>query len=563
MRRQLRLTIDVIVIGVLGSLGARLFIATLSFCESIFLGHLAGYRLPGVAGEGRMVPVGLGPHGCWLIPAVTTLGGLITGLLVYLLAPEAEGHGTDTAIRAFHESAGVIRARVPGVKLIASAVTIGSGGSAGREGPAALISAGIASGYARIFKRDAAHIRLLLLVGIAAGLSAVFRAPIGSAVFAIEVLYSDMEFESGALLYTLLGAVVAYAINGFFIPFRPLFEMPAGLTAPPVRDYGWYAALGAAGGLVAVTIPPALYRTRDFFRGLAVPRILKPAIGGAALGFFALIFPQVLSGGYGWIQEAIDGRVTALLLLPLAFAKIVSFSLTIGSGESGGVFAPTLFVGAMLGGFMAEILGLGTAPFVMVGMAAVFAGAARVPIATLLMVTEMTGGFPLLVPAALAIMISVLLQVAVSSRSKYRSLYEAQVPTRVASPAHYSDELQAAFQLLKRGDLQLHLSFGKLELASLLASGVPVVLPDGNQLRIGRLRPQSSCVGQPMQSGCLNGAQHGPKAILAFRSGRLLEPSGSTPLQPGDLILAVTSEKDRTGLGDHLEDLKQAAPRGG
>lgn len=231
-REERRLLFDTILLGIAGALSAQLFGWLLHLADSMLLGGIAGVHLPGVPSDGGVNQLVTGPHGLWLVPLVTTLGGLISGVLVFSLAPEAEGHGTDTAVDAFHRKAGEIRARVPPLKLIASAITIGSGGSAGREGPTALVSAGFGSLYAKAGKRTDRERRLLMLVGMAAGLSAMFRSPIGTGLFAIEVLYSEMEFEAAGLVYTMLGAVVAYAVNGFFSGWKPLFLVPA-LSATP------------------------------------------------------------------------------------------------------------------------------------------------------------------------------------------------------------------------------------------------------------------------------------------------------------------------------------------
>src|SRR5579884_1288268 len=423
-RSRHRLLIDTLLLGATGALCARAFVFLLTMAQRFFLGFIANYQPPTAAFEAGPPDQTIGPHGLWLIPVATTLGGLLSGLLVYALAPEAEGHGTDAVISAFHFSKGVIRARVPAVKMIASALTIGSGGSAGREGPTALINAGIASVYSRWLRRSEDEVRILVLVGMAAGLSAIFRSPIGTAIFAIEVLYGGMDFEGGALFYTMLGSVVAYAVNGLFVGTHSLFQLPNNLAAPGVEKYGWYLVLGGASGIVASVTPMALYSVRDAFRKLKIPAHLKPAIGGLLVGCIGMAFPQVLTGGYGWMQQAIDGRLTATLLLALMALKIVTFALTIGSGGSGGVFAPSLYIGAMLGGFLGWTLHQPAAGFVVVGMASVFAGAARVPIATLLMVSEMTGDYQMLVPAALSVILSYFVQASLSSRFGYRSLYE-------------------------------------------------------------------------------------------------------------------------------------------
>ncbi|MBN1564810.1 MAG: chloride channel protein [Anaerolineae bacterium] len=428
--RQRRLVLDSLWLGLVGAAAAQLFMRLLEISQNIFLKNIAGYQPPGLPEEGGVLVEIIGSHGLWLIPVVTTLGGLIAGIMVFSIAPEAEGHGTDSAVKAFHRAGGLIRTRVTPLKMMASAITIGSGGAAGREGPTALIAAGIGSIYATARHRPDDERRLLVLIGISAGLSAIFRTPIGAAIFAIEVLYADMEFETGALLYALLASVMAFTVNGMIDGWEPLFNVPADLTVSGAFDYVEYAILGIAGGIVATLMPVIFYRTRDLFHKIPVPPHIKPAIGGLAVGLMALELPEVLGGGYGWLQMAMDGDLALDLLLVLIFAKTLAMSLSVASGGSGGVFAPSLFVGGMLGGVIAEILNQNPAAFVLVGMAAVFSGAGRVPIATLFMVTEMTGGYHLLAPAALVVALSYMVQVTLSTPLKYKSLYEAQIPNR-------------------------------------------------------------------------------------------------------------------------------------
>jgi CIC family chloride channel protein len=450
LRREHRLLLDTALLGVAGAFSAQAFEYLLTLCQRLFLGRIAGYNLAALDTAGTLHHPHLGGHVSWLVPLSTTLGGLLAGFVVYTFAPEAEGHGTDTAVNAFHRLRGVIRARVPLVKMVASALTIGSGGSAGREGPTALITSGIASTYAvqrRYPERDR---RVLLLVGMASGLAAIFRSPIGTAIFAVEVLYGQAEFESGVLVYTMLGSIVAYAVNGLFVGFRPLFHVPAALAPPTGGGFAWYIVLGLASGIAATIVPECLYRIRDLFRRIPCKPHFKPALGGLGVGLLALAFPQILGGGYFWMQAAIDGALTGSTMLALSGVKLLAFALTIGSGGSGGVFAPTLFSGAMLGGALALALHQSVAAFAVVGMAAVFGGAARVPIATILMVTEMTGGYQFLVPASLAVILSYLVQTTLSETLRYRSLYQAQVPTRTDSPAHYADVIRIARDLVSR-----------------------------------------------------------------------------------------------------------------
>ncbi|HEY5112606.1 MAG TPA: chloride channel protein [Coriobacteriia bacterium] len=539
--RQRRLILDTLLLGVVGALGAQVFTLLLRGANWLFLTVIAGYTAPGLGHEGGSVQEVIGPHGLWLIPVATTLGGLIVGVLVQGLAPEAEGHGTDTVVRAFHRAEGFLRARVAPVKALASALTIGSGGSAGREGPVALIAGGIGSWYATVTGRSDKDRRLLLLIGAAAGLAAIFRSPVGTALLAIEVLYSEMEFESDALLYTMLASIVAYAVNGFFAGWEPLFRVPADLALPRVLDNGWFVVLGVGAGLIATALPAVFYGTRDAFRRLRVPSYLKPAIGGLLVGVMGLALPQVLAGGYGWMQAAIDGKLAAGTLLLLVFAKMIAMSCTVSSGGSGGVFAPALFIGGMLGGFLAAVVHLPPAPFVVVGMAAVFAGAGRVPIANMMMVTEMTGGYALLVPAALAVMISYLVQVRLSRNLRYRSLYEAQVPRRADSPSHHSEHLEIALRILEERKLTDPLPSGRrISLLNLLRSGIPVSLGAERRLAVGVVRADSPLVGRAV--GTEGGQLDADTSIITIiRGEHMMAVRPDTVLVAGDRIILVTS----------------------
>jgi CIC family chloride channel protein len=548
MKRHTRLILDSLVLGVVGALSAGLFMHLLHIAQDVFLGGIAGYQAPVLPTEGGTLQQVIGSHGLWLIPLATTFGGLVSGVLVFSLAPEAEGHGTDTAVRAFHRAGGFIRARVAPIKAVASAITIGSGGSAGREGPTALFSAAVGSIYASLGNRSEADRRLLVLVGMASGLSAIFRSPIGTAIFAVEVLYSEMEFEAAALIYTMLGAVIAYSVAGLFVGWGPLFRVPETLSLPGTVDYAWYLVLGIVAGLVASALPVVFYGARDLFKRLPVPPHFKPAIGGLGVGLLALVLPQVLGGGYGWIQLAINGKLVASLLLVLVAAKLVAFTLTVASGGSGGVFAPTLFVGAMLGGYLAEISNMPAAPFVIVGMGAVFAGAAQVPIATLLMVAEMTGGFDLLVPAALSIMVSYLLQRQLSGRWKYSSLYEAQVLAPLYSPAHHADHIRNTLRLLGDHPVLRAEDVGQLDLTSLLDSDVPVEIGEGHQLALVTLAAESPCVGVPVREGCPDVFGDDLEMVLVVRGHELLPSTSRSPLQAGDRLLLIAAPAARSRL---------------
>ena len=534
--RQRRLLFDSLLLGVVGALSAQLFTILLRAVQGLLLLRLGGYELPGLPAEGGRLTPPLGPHGLWLLPLATGLGGLISGVLVYVFAPEAEGHGTDAVVSAFHNAGGKLRLRVVPLKMLASAITIGSGGSAGREGPTALISAGVGSAYGKLGIRTEQDRRLLLLIGAAAGLSAIFRSPIGAALFVVEVLYGEMEFESGGLLYAMLSSIVAFAVNGLFVGYRPLFDIPIAVGAGSVVEHLYYAPLGAVAGILATILPVAFYESRELFRRIPGPPHLKPALGGLLTGVVALIFPQILGGGYAWVQQAIDGKLGSWLLLALVFAKILALCLTVSSGGSGGVFAPCLFVGAMLGGTVASVLQQPPAAFVVVGMAAVFGAAARVPIATLFMVTEMTGGYQLLVPAALAVSIAFLTQSILSSSLRYRSMYEAQVPQRGYSPAHHAEHLRLALEHLRPPNSPAATVLQHLELVPLLRAGVALDVADGVRLSLESVTADSTYLGRTAATTGDTGA----RVVALVRGGRLVVPRHSTPIELADQLLLLS-----------------------
>jgi CIC family chloride channel protein len=425
-----------VLIGVVAGLGAILFFSAIDWSTRLFLGGIADLRPPLPRGEGTPAVSSAGR--LWLLPLVTTLGGIISGVIVFSLAPEAEGHGTDAAIDAFHERAGKIRARIPPIKLLASAITIGSGGSAGREGPTAQIAAGFGSWLGDIFNLSPHDRRIATAVGVGAGIGAIFKAPLGGAILSAEILYIR-DFELGALVPGFIASTIGYSIFAGWSGWTPVFGEGLGLRFAQPMSLGWYALLGVIAGLVGIGYARTFYGVRDLFRRVRIPSHLKPAIGGLAVGLIGLAFPQVLSVGYGWLQLAIEGNTAELAvgtMLALVALKIVATSFSIGSGGSGGVFAPGLFIGGMVGGGMWGLLHGHApwmpdvpAPFVIVGMMALFGGVAKAPIAVILMVAEMTNEFSMIVPAMIATTLAYL----VTGNIR---IYENQVRTRADSPAH-------------------------------------------------------------------------------------------------------------------------------
>ena len=430
------------VLGVVAGLGAVVFYSSLSFATHIFLGMIAAYQVPVPAGEGNAAG-SAGYLRAWAIPVVVALGGLLAGFLVFTFAPEAEGHGTDAAIDAVHKNPRGIRLRAVLVKIVASAITIGSGGSGGREGPTALISAGFGSLMARILQLSKEDGRIAVSVGIGSGIGAIFGAPLGGAVLAAEIVYRD-DFEYEALLPGMLASIVGYAVFGAFFGFRPIFAFPGGYRFNDPVQLLWFGVVGVVAGGVGLLYAGSFYGMISLSARLPFTRKLRPMAGGLLVGGMALLFPQVLGTGYGWIQKGLDGQLSSLplwLVLALPLSRIVATSLSIGSGGSGGVFGPGLVIGAFTGLAVWRLLepiamavGHSPAPFVVVGMMAVFGGISRAPVAVMLMVIEMTGSMALMAPAMAAVGISWL----IADRSG-ASIYRSQLPRRAERKGGYPD----------------------------------------------------------------------------------------------------------------------------
>ncbi len=423
-------------IGLVTGLAAILFFEALELVTRHVLVDLTGYSPPHPLGEGGGEPEG--PTHKWALPIVVGLGALVSGILVYSLAPEAEGAGADQTIDAFHSRGGRIRLRVIPVKLIASAITIGSGGAAGREGPAAQISGGIGSVIADRLGLDAVERRRALVAGMGAGIGAIFRAPLGGAMMAAEALYRD-DFEADAILLSLISSIVAFAVYGAYYDYTPIFGGTAGFSFSNPEELPYYLALGLGCGLLGILYARGLEGSQELFRRITAPRWVKPAIGGVLVGCIAMFAPEAIHIGYGWVQRALTPEevmdFSLWLIIALPLLRIIAASLTVGSGAAGGIFAPGMVAGGMLGalfwrlchdlpGFPAD-----PAPLVIIGMIALFGSIAHAPLAMMLMVGEMTGNLSLLAPAMVAVAVATLL---VGNTTIYRS----QVATRADSRAH-------------------------------------------------------------------------------------------------------------------------------
>ena len=427
-----------VLIGTMAGLGAIVFYEALLACTHFFLGTLAGYHVP--------TPVGEGGHGAsasftrpWALPLVVGLGALLGAILVFRFAPEAEGHGTDAAISAVHHNPRGIRFRAVIVKIVASALTIGSGGSGGREGPTGQISAGFASLLARELDLSPADARIAVVTGIGSGIGAIFGAPLGGAVLATEILYRD-DFDAEALLPSFVASLVGYVIFGAVVGFTPLFGFASTYHFSNLTHLAWFALIGVLGGLIGLVYAKGFYGISDLFGRLALPKWIKPAIGGVIVGLMALAIPKVLGTGYGWIQQGLGHHLLTLplwIVLVLPFARILATGLSIGSGGSGGIFGPGMVIGAFVGASVWRLfepivpsMGHNPAPYVIVGMMCCFGGISRAPLAVMLMVAEMTGSLSILGPAMIAVGLAWFIV-----RRSDDTIYRSQLRTRADAPA--------------------------------------------------------------------------------------------------------------------------------
>ncbi|MEW6574579.1 MAG: chloride channel protein [Bacillota bacterium] len=397
-----------VVVGVISALGAVAFRWLISSFQFLFFSG------------GNQILSFLGHYYVVVIPAA---GGLLVGPLVYFFAREAKGHGVPEVMEAVALRGGRIRPRVAVVKALASSLCIGSGGSVGREGPIVQIGSAIGSAIGQWLKLPDETVKTLVACGAAGGISATFNAPIAGVLFALEVILGTVVTRKFA--YVVISSVVSDFLSQAFLGNKRAFMVPQfGITSG--WEFVFYVALGIFAALVAVTFIRVLYRSEDLFNSLKIPEYVKPALGGLFVGVAGLYNHHLFGVGYEGITKALSGQMALDLLLALCLLKIAATSVTIGSGGSGGVFAPSLFVGAMLGTALGTAVNVlfpaVTAPagaYGIVGMAAVFAGAARAPFSAILIIFEMTGNYSIILPVMTSVVISTLLTRALMRETIY------------------------------------------------------------------------------------------------------------------------------------------------
>jgi len=446
-----------ILIGIIAGLGSILFHYLCLLGSHYFMDMIAGYRPPAPAGEHHILEPTSTPFNRWLLLFLPAFGGIISGWLVYTFAPEAEGHGTDAAIDAYHRKGGLIRGRVPIIKTIASAITLTTGGSGGREGPIAQIGAGFGSFLATKLNLSDRERRIMMAAGIGAGVGSIFRAPLAGALFAAEVLYRDPEFESEVIIPAGISSVVAYCVFCLVFGWGSLFDSWDFKFQNPL-ELGPYIILALVLVATGVLYVKTFYGTISVFERINVPNHIKPAIGGLCTGIIGFFLPHTLAFGYGYAQQAIfmTGNIGILFLLSLAIGKILTTSFSIGSGGSGGVFGPSIVIGGAMGGVVGQIFhrimpSVVTEPgaFVVVGMAGFFTAVSNTPISTIIFVSEMTNSYHLLLPSLLVCSIAYL------AAQKW-TIFNKQVKNKINSPAHAGDFFIDILETIKVEDLMDH-----------------------------------------------------------------------------------------------------------
>jgi CIC family chloride channel protein len=400
----------------------------------------------------------------WPILLILPIGGFIVGWCIWALAPEAEGHGTEQMVRTFHQLSGKVRKRVIALKAITSAITIGTGGSAGQEGPVAQVGSGVGASLSDALNLGDRDRRLFLLTGASAGIGALFTAPLAGALFAPEVLYKKPEFEGEAIIPCIISSIVSYTtfmtITGETKRIHIGGDVLETLSLHDPREFLIYlvlALLCTAVGWFYVRTFEGVHKGFKQITWLWPP--LRPALGGLLLAFLAIALGPwtgehgILYGGYDLMKESIASGMTIGIMTVLVVGKVLATAFSIATGGSGGVFAPSLAIGAMLGAAVGQTaatwfptLEIFPGCYALVGMGGFFAGVANVPITAILIVCEMTGSYGLLAPLMLVSVLHLML-------ARNWTIYDTQVDAPADSPAHYGDFVVDVLEKMRVGEV--------------------------------------------------------------------------------------------------------------
>ncbi len=399
-----------IVVGVTTGAGVWLFKQMIELANRFFFGIIGG---------------ALSPLGGWTVLLLPALGGLIAGVLMYRFVGEERHHGVAGIMEAVALAGGRLRYRRIPIKTVAASISIGAGASVGPEDPSVQIGANLGSFFGQVLRQSDDRTRTLVAAGAAGAISAAFNAPIAGIFFALELIIGEL---SGGLFGSVaLAAVIAAVFTQALSGAEPAFHVPAYQFNSPL-ELPLYLILGVLAGVVAALYIRAIYQAHDLFHALKAPRWVKPAIAGVIVGTVGIFLPQIFGVGYSTIEQILNGQTFSLgLLLALLVAKLILTPVSIGGGFPGGVFAPSLFLGATLGAAFGSIVQLAIpgypivpAAFAMVGMAAVLAGAVHSPLTAIILLFEMTNDYRIILPLMFAVVVSLI----VSQRLQHDSIYE-------------------------------------------------------------------------------------------------------------------------------------------
>jgi CIC family chloride channel protein len=416
-----------VVIGIFGGLGAVLFRLLIKGAQRVSWGEWS-FSLDLARA-----------HPWWWVALAPAVGGLVVGPMVYFLAREAKGHGVPEVMEAVALRGGVLRPRVVVVKSLASAVCIGTGGSVGREGPIVQIGSALGSTLGQLLRLSGRRLRTLVGCGAAAGIAATFNAPIAGALFAVEIILGDFGVSQFSPI--VISSVLATVVSRHYLGNFPAFQVPEYQLVSP-WELPLYALLGLVAAGVALAFIRFLYGLEDLFEAVPLPPWTLAPIGGLMVGALGITYPQVFGVGYEAIEAALRNETAVGLMLMLLVLKLVATSVTIGSGGSGGVFAPSLFIGAMAGGAVGALanqvmpeLTASPGAYALVGMGAVVAGATHAPLTAIVIIFELTSDYKLIVPLMMACIISTL----VTTRVQRESIYTMKLIRRGIDLAHGRD----------------------------------------------------------------------------------------------------------------------------
>lgn len=410
-------TIIGMIVGLLSGGMTIIFYISIQMISGFFLGSLAGYTppAPGISSSQEST-YALAIDRIWMIPLILSGVGIIAGVITTRLAPETKGDGIDSVIEGFHGNKVSIRRRVAIIKPIVSSLTLGAGASGGPEGPMGQISSAFGTIIAKLFRLDDEDIRIAIVSGMGAGIGSIMRLPFGGALFSIELLYGR-EFMIKSLIPVLVASLTSYAVSGVYLGWLPILSVPESTVAKvTIQSISAFAILSLVVGASSILYTRTISFVRTYFEKARIPQFVKPAFGCALVGLFALGLPEVLGTGYGWLQIAVFGNIELLpiwIIIAVVLVKIFATAITVGSGTGLSFFGPSLVIGGLLGAAVISIFHMyGLFMFVdissatLVSMFAFFAAGTKTPFSSIVMGTEMTGGYFLLVPLVVSVLIS-------------------------------------------------------------------------------------------------------------------------------------------------------------